>query len=66
VVWAASVVTIHSKLAQLKCEIQSGRLTYIKVSAGTDHVAEILRRGLSVGLLNWAVGGHRDGLDICF
>jgi hypothetical protein len=48
----ASVVAIRSKLAQLKREIQSGRLAYIKVSARADHVAGISRRGLWVGLLN--------------
>jgi hypothetical protein len=62
----ASVVAIRSKLAQLKREIQSGRLAYIKVSAGADHVAGISRRGLWFGLLNSAVGDRRDGLDVCF
>jgi hypothetical protein len=39
-----SVVAIRSKLQQLKREIQSGRLAYIKVSAGADHVTGIFRR----------------------
>lgn len=47
----ASVAAIHSKLAQLKREIQSGRLAYIKVSGRADHFAGISWRSSWSGFL---------------